>query len=540
MIKNKQTLLFNAQIWGQPDLQNKIGWMLIVDNKIADIGTGTKPIIDDAIEIDLNGKHITPGFVDCHTHISVSAWFPYTLDCSSWDTKDKLLNEISKKSEAVSSDSWVIGFFADFHKIQTLPDKHELDIAANGRPVLIVENALHQSVASSSALKAANVTKIKFPTGYVIKKRGDATGHLKEMAHAHVLDIALTQFSEQFHELNIQSLLESELDRHLSLGITMCHDPCVHPKLQSIMERLSEKHPIKLSWSHIHSEENIGLVSENICLSCGQGPRSAKIFLDGGLDCSVCLSPIEAFRMSSYTMLDALKGDTDGLMSLFKSKMRYRDGKLRSDFLKKSPVELTKTLDQVVSGGRRPKIHALGNEAVACACKAIKESGTKDATIEHLSIMGDSEIDLVANVGAVASLQPGFLISSTSLADCHTDKAMKVIPAKSLLKSGVDVALSSDNPCGPLNPLENIQSAITRKAYNGRVINPNEALTISEAMNGYSTGGYLAIHGKYGGGLAKGENADLCILSGSPDHSQTRVLSTWINGKEVWPSKRKL
>lgn len=530
-------LLKNCLIWDGESRNGELGWICLDDEKIVDVGSGEPPRFRQCEEIDLGKKHICPGFVDCHTHISVSAWFPYTIDCSPWDSKDKLLQGIKNNSDAVTDDSWVIGFFADFHKINNLPSKAELDEASNGRPVLIVEHGLHQSISNSSALSQFDVGRIKFPSGYVVTKNGVETGLLKEMAHAHALSIALIRFSEQLHDLNIKSLLQSELDRHLSMGITSCHDPCVHPRLQVFMERLAKEHPIKLSWSHVHSEESVELVDENICLSCGEGPKSAKIFLDGGSECAVCLSPIEAFKMSSFTLLDALKGNTDGLVSLSKTRMKYRDGKLHSDFLKKQPKELNQILDKVAGLGKRPKIHALGNEAVECACKSLKETKITDVTIEHLSIMTDREIEMVAEVGAIASLQPGFLESSTALSDGYSDKAMKIIPAKSFLKSDVEVALSSDNPCGPLDPLRNIRMAISRRAYNGRVVNENEALSVNEAIRAYSKGGNKAIHGKSGGGIEQGEDADLCFLSGPPEHSQTRVLETWIRGKEVWPSK---
>lgn len=61
-----------------------------------------------------------------------------------------------------------------------------------------------------------------------------------------------------------------------------------------------------------------------------------------------------------------------------------------------------------------------------------------------------------------------------------------------------------------------------------------EAITISEAVRGYSMTGHHAIHGKPHRGISIGEVADLVILSSHPENSSTRVLPTWTCGEEVY------
>jgi imidazolonepropionase-like amidohydrolase len=66
--EQKNYLLVNATVWTQSDkgtLEN--GWVLVRDGKIAQIGTGGYPRIAAEV-IDCEGKHITPGLIDAHSH----------------------------------------------------------------------------------------------------------------------------------------------------------------------------------------------------------------------------------------------------------------------------------------------------------------------------------------------------------------------------------------------------------------------------------------------------------------------------------------
>jgi imidazolonepropionase-like amidohydrolase len=64
----KATLLVNATVWTQSDkgiIEN--GWVLIQDGKVAQVGQGGYPRIAAEV-IDCQGKHITPGLIDAHSH----------------------------------------------------------------------------------------------------------------------------------------------------------------------------------------------------------------------------------------------------------------------------------------------------------------------------------------------------------------------------------------------------------------------------------------------------------------------------------------
>jgi hypothetical protein len=57
---------------------------------------------------------------------------------------------------------------------------------------------------------------------------------------------------------------------------------------------------------------------------------------------------------------------------------------------------------------------------------------------------------------------------------------------------------------------------------------------MQEAIQAYSMGGHHAIHGQPHKGLTEGQIADFAILNGHPENSSVQVISTWIDGKQVF------
>ena len=99
---------------------------------------------------------------------------------------------------------------------------------------------------------------------------------------------------------------------------------------------------------------------------------------------------------------------------------------------------------------------------------------------------------------------------------------------------GVAVSISSDNPCGPLDPLHNLRLAVTRVMPDGRVVDAREAVERTTALRAATIGGAAAIGLPAPVGIAPGAPADLAVCDGDPFAPATRVVATWVDGREVW------
>jgi hypothetical protein len=91
-------------------------------------------------------------------------------------------------------------------------------------------------------------------------------------------------------------------------------------------------------------------------------------------------------------------------------------------------------------------------------------------------------------------------------------------PLRSMLRAGLDLALSSDAPVvKDDNPLLGMKTAILRRDSTGEVIAPDECITVSEALYGFTMGGAIASgDADNRGSITPGKWADLAILSDNP------------------------
>ena len=309
----------------------------------------------------------------------------------------------------------------------------------------------------------------------------------------------------------------------------------------SHLENLRRASPLRLSWSLIAEAGMLEPVPEaEICGCCGEGPGSAKLFMDGAHRCALCLDPSHVLQMMARAAAAAVCGNFRPIAGLTQYKSVFRNGQFHMPYLRMESQGLLKRLEMLARHGVRPKIHAVGNHAAVSAADVLADSGVRNATLEHLTFLSDYDIDRIARASAVASMQPGFIDRfGASILERGMTPRLRAYPTASLRRAGVSVALSSDNPCGPLPPLGNIRKAVLRMLPDGRVVDGREALTLAEALEAYCITGHHAIHGHPGKGITPGAVADLVIVTGDPLDAKTTVSQTWIAGRTVWQAPGK-
>jgi predicted amidohydrolase YtcJ len=532
----RKFLIEDAVVWagGRPSPQP--GYIAVQDGVIAGLGDGPPPHMDERRA--LGGRHVLPGFIDAHSHLTVSAWLPRALDAGAWDSAAAALAEIARHRAGRPAGTWVVALGADFDRWSDgLPRSDDLDAAAGGYPAVIADFSLHRCLASSEARRLGGIagTGVR-ATEDVVMSRGRPSGLLWEGACARVLAAAFTAMANELGAVGHRVLLAEEAQRHLALGITTCHDPCVPASMQPMLERVRQETPLRLSWSSVAEE---GLLEPadvaELCATCGEGPPSAKLFMDGAHKCALCLDPRHVLKMMGATAVAAMRGNLAPLHALFAYRSVYRAGRVYTPYLRMDTGVLSRRLERLAMHGIRPRIHAVGNHAASCVCASLTDTALRNVTVEHLTFLGDREIDAVAATGAVASLQPGFIERfGASILDRRLVPDLRAYPAASLLRAGVPLALSSDNPCGPLDPLGNIRAAVERRLADGRMVDMREAVTIEEAVAAYTLGGYHAVHGVPGHGLSINAAADFVVLDGHPALATSRVVETWIGGELAW------
>jgi len=522
--------------------------MLIEDGHVAAFGNKDEQLPPADQAIDLAGHHILPGFVDVHLHLTQAAWFGCGGDGLWWRGVADALRAVRVAADAAPGVPWLLFWCAARFAWPDgrLPTARELDEAAPGRRVLISTLDMHRGALSSAGLAALGMASHRqggeFGKDLTRDWRGRPTGEVWEAAYGIALQRALADTEAHVGERGAEAVLSDEVRRCLAHGITHAHDPYVAPSMHERMLALRAATPIRLSWATGSASGMLsrppGPASAPGGPDYGDAGREVKLFADGADRCAIRL-PLHAIT----DLLGGAAGEAWQLRAIgplreaARRKLVIRPRHLDLPYLRYTDAELTALTAAYTEDGLRLRIHALGNLAVAQAARALRAIGVPPgaATIDHLLLLDPATADLVAASSAVASYQPGFLPGyGDMITRTRMDRHLTAFGGRLLRSAGVPLVLSSDYPCGPLDPLHNMRAAVERRTASGHRLQPGQSLTHSEAVCAHTVTAAASIGAPGDGGLAPGQIADFAVCDGDPFEPDTKVIQTWVAGAPVW------
>jgi hypothetical protein len=205
--------------------------------------------------------------------------------------------------------------------------------------------------------------------------------------------------------------------------------------------------------------------------------------------------------------------------------------------------EATAIVKGAVDRGFAVATHAIGNEAIDTALGAYESAGAALSRrarprLEHAMFLDRETVRRIAGVGAAVVTQPNFL-AVPAIASAASIPRVRNMPLRWLLDAGVAVAGSSDFPVAGFDPLDAIRAAVTRRTAIGRTYEPDQCITVDEALTLYTrTAAEVSGAGDRCGTLEAGKRADLLVLSGpisTPASLEgVRVASTVLAGDVVF------
>jgi hypothetical protein len=539
------TILFrNGTLWKGERPEPQPGWLLVQGDRIVACAAAGEPEPAAEATVDLGGGHLLPGFCDAHSHLSVGAWLPAVGDGRALRSAGEALAAVRAAALPTPPGTWIVFGRADFEHWPggRMPAADALDEASEGRPVLLADLTLHRGVLSGEGLRRCEIGRETHdPLGDIMRgRRGEPTGLVWERAFGRALYTALRGLAADAGEAGVDGLLDREAEQHLRLGITRVHEPGVSLDVHARLMALAARTQLRLSWSasssagFLEPPDDLGALPAG---PYGEAPASVKLFLDGAQRCALCLSPGAVLACLGRALRVALvERDVRPLLMLAGQRTRLEGLHTHMVWERFDEADLRARVGALAEAGFVPRLHALGNFAVAQAARTLAAIRVPHASIEHVLLARPEEIELLAACGAIVSTQPGFIPThGPAMRALGLDAGLRAIPLRSLLRGGVALAISSDHPCGPLDPLHNLRHAVTRRMPNGEQLAATEAVTQSEAVHAATAGGAAAV-GFFGEGILRpGATADLVVCSGDPFVESSRVASTWIGGQRAWP-----
>jgi len=476
-----------------------------------------------AVTRDLEGQTVLPGFDDVHSHIH--SYARRYVPLQKITSIEALKAAVREKAEALGPGEWVTGYgwsedaLAEGRK----PHRDDLDDAAPDNPVLLTRAGGHSAVANSAALDFGEITlATPQPEGGVIERGDDGrlNGIIRERQ-----DLLAQYIPPPTHE-ELKESLTASLEALLPLGITA---------VTHASERL-ERWPL---WREIYQERGAHLPRARVQMHWEGAEAMARFKASAhqGLDTDrLSLGAIKIFADGGFTGPAAF------------TKAPYKDMGDYRGYLNMPEDELRVLVDEVHRAGWQMGIHAIGDAAIEITAdalaKAIEATPRDDHRhyLNHFSMRpSDETMAQMAAHGIAIAQQPNFTYTLAGRYSTYLDgwRLAHNNPVKSPIDAGIFVALSSD--ILPIGPMVGLYAAVTRKGMDGVVYGADEAISLEEALHGYSYGGaWLAFREGDRGQLVPGQFADFIVLNADPRGLDPEALltlpveETWIQGERLW------
>lgn len=178
------------------------------------------------------------------------------------------------------------------------------------------------------------------------------------------------------------------------------------------------------------------------------------------------------------------------------------------------------------NAGWQIHVHVNGDGGMDAVLAALEAAQAERPRFDHRFFMhhvgyhAAAQTDRIAALGAHASVNPYYI---HALADDYArfglgeERASQMVRAGALARAGIRVSFHSDFMMAPTEPLLLAWCAATRRTREGRVVAPEERLTLAQALRGITIDAAWALRVEHEvGSIAAGKRADFCVLADDP------------------------
>ncbi|WGW13556.1 amidohydrolase [Saxibacter everestensis] len=502
---------------------------------VGDAETAERMAGDSPQVVDLAGSLVVPGFIDAHTHLMMMGQSLQKVGLVDAGNLEEIQRRLLAAREAAPDAELILGVSWLFdHVPGGTPTRQMLDDAIADIPVYLDANDFHSCWVNTAALREMGITKdTPDPIGGTIVKdptTGEPTGLLLETAaQQHVWSTLAAKVSDEERD----DALARTFSTYLAAGVTGGIDMALNELDLQALDRAQSSGggtlPIRVvgHWFIERTDSAEGNVQ--------QVDRAI------GLAKSVC---------SPWLRVAGIKIVVDGVIDACTAAMTkpFADGSLPG------PIWDLESLVPVVTAadaaGLQIAIHAIGDEASDIALTALERAYSVNGArvrrhrIEHLEVVKPENVERLARLGVVASMQPVHAdpaIQSNWRSVLGDDRVDRGYPWPEFTDAGARLAFGTDAPTAPYPALPNLFVAATRRSALDPTLEPNIsalAVPLSEAIGhatrdaAWSCGAETDL-----GRLETGMLADFTVIDTDPFVSgvesllDARIVRTVVGGK---------
>jgi len=502
--KQADLVITNAAVWTGDTRQPRAEAVAVRGGKIAAVGTAREIerwIGTTTRVIDAGGKLVLPGFIDNHTHFMSGGFQLLGIDLRGAKSEQEFAAIIRARAQQYPG-RWITGgdWDHDAWPGGPLPVKELIDEYTPSTPVFVQRYDGHMALANSYLLHKAGITKETRdpPGGTIVRDRrtGEPTGVLKDAA----MDIIYRMVPEPDERETLEAA-RAALAEARRLGVTSIQD--------------------------VSSPGDIAVYRKLLA----QGELTARFYcrLPISMTDQLIREGLKAYTGDEWIRTGALKAFADG--SLGSTTALFFDPYLSDPGTRGLPSDiildgrLEKWAMMADRAGLQLSVHAIGDSANSLVLDLFERivvanpAWDRRFRIEHAQHLHPKDFQRFAKLGVIASVQPYHAIDDGRWAEgrigvgrCRTTYAFKTF-----LDTRVITCFGSDWTVGPLNPLDGIYAAVTRRTTDGKRPEgwfPEEKITVEEAIKAYTlTNAYAAFEEDEKGSIVSGKVADMVTLS---------------------------
>jgi len=520
----------NAVVWTGEPARPRAEALAVRGDRLAAVGTNAeaRALAGPQTEVvDLEGRHVYPGFDDAHLHFLVLE----TVDLAGAPDVREIQRRIAAYARSHPEAAWVSGRGWAYSAFPgSLPRREQLDAVVPDRPAFVLGYDGHTAWANSRALAVAGITReTKDPEHGVIVRdeHGEPTGALKEAA----MGLVRSRIPPPTDEERYQAL-KKRLAQAASYGLTSVQNASFPPAELPVYERVIAEGGLKVRfyWAVPFRKD---LPAEELAR----------------------YEELRAKYRGPLFKFGAVKGFVDGVVESRTAAMfePYAVGG-GTGILNWTAEDLNRTAAFYDKEHFHIFLHAIGDRAIHMALDAYEYAARTNGThgrrhrVEHIEVPLPADIPRFRELGVIASTQALFANPDPNTLEVYAPalgpvRATRAMPFRSLDEAGAVQAFGSDWPVYSMETLKGIYCAVTRTTPEGAPAggwNPAQRISAEAALRHFTRdAAYASFDEDVKGTLVPGKLADFVVLSDDilqPPPArilETKVLLTVMGGRDT-------
>ena len=476
-------------------------------------------------------KILLPGLIDNHIHPFLGALLMPTehIAPEPWRQADGSVRPAARTPEdyrrllleraAAQADQsdWFISFGYQ-RSLHGRIARQELDQLFPDRPVLLIQRSFHEYIVNSAALDKLGITA-DIADGN--PQANWAEGHFIETALKIVLSRLIPYFLRpQWYQRGLRMTTQLMHQGGITTAADMLFG-ALNPDYElAALEEVLGPGGAPMRIVNVFDARSIANRAQGRDL----GPP------DEAIDFAAALPVMEALRQRGSAKVwfsKAAKLFADGAMFSQLMQMKfpgYIDGH-HGEWLMSPPV-LSEGVRTLWHAGWQIHTHVNGDAGMDAVLAALESAQNERPRFDHRFMMhhvgyhAAAQTARIAALGAHASVNPYYLYAlgeDYGRVGLGPERASQITRSGSLVRAGLRVSLHSDFMMAPPEPLLLAWCAATRQTPSGKIMAPDERLTLMQALRGITIDAAWALRLEHEvGSIAAGKRADFCVLEDDP------------------------